>query len=448
MKWVALLLFMALVPALISWLRSNPQRAPIVWAVIGFLPFVMDPWHLIVAPISWAMWPGYVKGLELSLLDFVALAVFLRYQNVRVSSPLLVVLPVYILVVLMTMTFSGVPMAAFFYAWQLARVMLLFAAVVKICQNEKGPSALIFGMVLGLCVQAGYAIEQRFAGVTQASGTFGHQNLLGMVSHFVTFPALALLMVECNKRAPLFGVFAGAIVIIFGASRATLGFAGIGFVSLLILSTMRKPTSRKSIIVGLGMVALAIATPLAFSSLQKRFDVAPIEGSYDERAAFERAANMVIADNPMGIGSNQYVVVTNTQGYSDRAGVIWNRGSRAANVHNAYLLVWAETGFLGLAAFIALLFVPIRIAFRAAWQNRSDPRGDLLLGLGVCLAIVGMHCFFEWIFVVYPVQSLFAIDAGIITGLARQISIEKSKQAELRKQRKGSPAMAGTGEVA
>ncbi len=448
MKWVALLLFMASVPILIGWLRANPQRAPIVWTAMGFLPFVMDPWHLIIGPISWAMWPGYVKGLELSLLDFVALAVFLRYQNVRVPSPILKILPIYIGVVLTTMIYSAVPMAAFFYAWQLARVLLIFAAVSKICQDPRGASALIRGMVLGICFQAGFSIDQKLSGVTQASGTFGHQNLLGMISHFVVFPALAMLMVDGKQRAPLYGVIAGAIVVIFGASRATLGLAAFGFVTLLVLSIARKPTPRKSMIVGLGLVGLAVAAPLALSSLQERFAVAPISTDYDERAAFERAARMMIADHPMGVGSNQYVVVANTQGYSDRAGVVWNYGSRGANVHNAYLLVWAETGFMGLAVFVLLLLTPIRIAFRTAWQNRRDPRGDLLLGLGVCLVVVVTHCFYEWIFVVYPVQVMFAMDAGMIAGLARQISVEKGLLAKSARQNELQPAVANGVEVA
>lgn len=435
MKWVALLLFIATVPALMSWLRGNPQRAPTVWAAMAFMPFVMDPWHLKVAPISWALWPGYVKGLEVSLLDAFALAIVLSYQKVRVKSPIFAILTIYILIALLTMAYSPVPQAAFFYAWQLARVMLLFAAAAKICNDERGPSAMIFGMVLGLCVQAGYAIEQRFSGVTQASGTFGHQNLLGMVSHFVTFPALALLMVDGKKRAPLFGVLAGAIVIIFGASRATLGLAAIGFASLLLLSIVRKATPRKSMIVGLGLIGLLAATPLALSSLQMRFEEVPLStDGYDERQAFERAAKMAIADHPMGVGSNQYVIVANTQGYSDRAGVIWNRGSRSANVHNAYLLVRAETGFLGLAAFIALLFVPISMALRGAWRHRKDPRGDLLLGIGVSLVIVSIHNFYEWIFVVYPVQALFAIDVGIVVALVRQMAREDSDNSKLRRQ--------------
>ena len=428
MKWIALLLFLAVVPLLMARLRSNPNQAHVIWAAIGFLPFVMDKWHLSVSPIAWPMWPGYVKGMEVSLLDAVALAVILSYSNIRIKSPMLIVLPVYILVVLLSMGNSGVPEAAFFYAWQLARVLLLFAAVAKICSNERGPSALISGMILGLCLQAGYSIEQRFTGVMQSSGTFGHQNLLGMVSHFVTFPALALLLVDNRKRAPLFGVLAGAIVVILGASRATLGLAAAGFVALLLMSMFLKPTSRKSMIVGLGLVALVAATPIALSSLQNRFDAAPLSTDYDERAAFERAARMAIADHPMGVGSNQYVVVANTQGYSDRAGVVWNSGSRSANVHNTYLLVWAETGFLGLAAFITLMLMPIIIAFRGAWRNRKDPRSDLTLGIGIGLAVVGVHSLYEWVFVDYVVQALFAIDAGIIAGLIRQMSVAKSNR--------------------
>lgn len=448
MKWIAILLFIAMVPVLIARLRTNPGQAPTIWVAMGFLPFVIDAWHLQVAPIAWAMWPGYVKGMEVSALDAMALAVVLSYPNVRVKSPMLVILPIYILITLSTMAYSGVPEAAFFYAWQLARVLLLFVAVAKICQDERGPSAIIFGMVLGICLQAGIAIEQRLTGVAQSSGTFGHQNLLGMISHFVTFPALALLLVDGKNRAPFFGILSGAIVAILGASRATLGLAGAGFIGLLLVSSARKPTARKSKIVGMATIAMVIAVPLGLSALQKRFDAVPLSSDYSERAAFERAAKMAIADHPMGVGANQYVVAANTQGYSDRAGVVWNFGSRAANVHNAYLLVWAETGFLGMIAFIAMLLTPMVRAFRTAWRNRQDPRGELLLGLGMSLAVVGVHCFYEWVFVNHSVQVMFAIDAGIIAGLVRQVSLAQSKRRKLRKSSDGPAELTEAHETA
>lgn len=108
-----------------------------------------------------------------------------------------------------------------------------------------------------------------------------------------------------------------------------------------------------------------------------------------------------------------------------------------------------KTGLLGLVAFVLLLLTPIRIAFRTAWQNRKDPRGDLMLGIGVCLVAVVIHCFYEWIFVVYPVQVLFAIDTGIVAGLARKIALEKGLRARSLKDRMScsTPPQAG-GEVA
>ena len=427
MKWIALLFFMALAPTLSGWLRENHRLAPRVWAVIGFLPFVFGSWHLIIAPVSWSEWPGYAKGMEVSLLDAIAAACFFSLLRVPVSKPIIVSFVVYILAILLSALFSGVPEATLFYVWQVARVMLVFAAVAKVCADERGPRAIISGMILGLVFQAFFVIEQRMTGATQAGGTLGHQNFLGMVTHFVAFPSFALLLVDRKYWAPLFGVMSGVTAVILGASRASLGLAGLGYGLLMVLSVIRKPTGRNLKVFSFGLIGFLIATPLALLSLQQRFEATPLD-DYDERAAFESAAKMAIADHPMGVGANQYVIVANAEGYSDRAGVVWNMGSRAANVHNTYLLVQAETGFLGLVAFIALLMAPTMIAFRVAWRNRKDPRGDLMLGLGVSLTIVSIHCFYEWIFMDYLVQVMFAINAGIIAGLAQQISRTKSKR--------------------
>ena len=194
---------------------------------------------------------------------------------------------------------------------------------------------------------------------------------------------------------------------------------------LLILSIIRKPSSRKTKIAALGILTLAVAAPLAVSSLDQRFAEKPISGSYDERAAFERAAKMMLADHPMGVGANNYVVVANTNGYSERAGVIWNWTSRSAHVHNTYLLVAAETGYLGLLCFIAFLLWPIVAALKFAWTDRRDPRGDLALGLAVTMIVVALHCFFEWIWVTYVVQYLVGICYAIMAGLMMQRKWEK-----------------------
>lgn len=425
MKWVFLAFLLVYTPLLAAWLKGNSQHAPKIWALLGFLPFVLGSWNLYIAPVSWATWPGFVKGAELSLLDAVALAVLVSAPG-RGPIPLKWPFVLYIGTALLSVLVSNVPMASLFYVWQLLRVFLLFAAVAAACRDERAPNAVVTGLVLGLVYQAAVAGIDYLSGALQAGGGVGHQNQLGIISHMVTLPALAFLLAGQRGWMPIAGPVAGVAVAIFTASRATIGLVGAGLVGLFALSVLRRPTGRKAGIALLGVLGLAAAAPLALGSLERRFQVNPLsEDTYDERAAFEKAAGMMIADHPFGIGANQYVSIANTQGYSDRAGVAWVVGSRSAHVHNVYLLVAAETGYLGLLAFLALLLSPILVAFRTAWRFRRDARGDLILGLGFSLVVVAVHSLYEWVFVTFLTQYIFAIVSGLIVGVARQLERER-----------------------
>lgn len=420
MKWVFLAFLIVFTPLLAVWLKQSRKHAPKVWALLGFLPFVIGPWDLYIAPISWATWPGFVRGVEVSLLDAIALAAYASAPGkgrLRLKLPFLA----YIAIVLLSAVQASVYMAALFYAWQLARMFLLFAAVAAVCRDERAPFAILSGLVLGLTFQAVIAAQAFLGGAMQTGGSFGHQNLLGLVSHMVVFPALALLLSGKGGLVAISGPIAGVAVAIFTASRATIGLAGAGLVGLVALSMIRKPTARKSYMVLLSLLALTAAVPLALGSLEKRFAAAPLSDDYDERAAFERSATMMLLDRPLGVGANQFVSVANTGGYFDRGGVIPSYGSRSAHVHNVYLLVAAETGYLGLVAIIVLLFAPILVALRCAFRFRNDNRSELLLGLGFSLVIVALHSLYEWVFVTFNVQHVFAITVGLIVGVAGQL---------------------------
>ncbi|MEP2102428.1 MAG: O-antigen ligase family protein [Parasphingorhabdus sp.] len=348
----------------------------------------------------------------------------------------------------LSILFSNNPQASFFYAWQLGTVLLVFWAVANIAMTKDGPKMIIAGLVCGITLQAGFSISQKLSGVVQASGTMGHQNLLGVATHFALYPSLAMLMATKKAKLPLLGVIAGLIVVAFGASRATIGLAGIGVMLIIFLSMVRKPSARKTKVAVIGLVVLAIATPIAVASLQQRFAITSTEGSNEERQAFERAAKMIWADHPMGIGANQYVVIANTEGYSQKAGVIWNRGSRSAPVHNSYLLVAAETGFIGLLCFILLISVPIIAAFRFAWSNRGDPRGDMAVGIGVTLIIFALHSFYEWVMLTWVIQYMLAIATGMLAGLithrkiTKRAAVAAKRKERLEESDSGVPALA------
>ena len=280
---------------------------------------------------------------------------------------------------------------------------------------------------------AGQAVWQRFgAGLVQAAGGFPHQNFLGMVSHFIVYPFFALLLAGERGWFPIAVSLVGAIVAILTASRATVAIAIFGYVAVFILSAARGWSARKSMAMVAAVFAAIALSPLVVSSFEQRFSSSSdLQSSIFEgdltRDQMEDAARLMLADHPMGIGANHYVTAANNLGYNQKSGLTW--ANFGAYVHNAYLLVAAETGYLGLAAFAFLLLRPLMVAFICSWRNRRDKRGDLLLGLGVGLLTVYLHNFFEWIFVTFQCEYLFAVNAAMIAALAQRLGYWKQVQA-------------------
>ena len=54
---------------------------------MGFLPFALSFAHLNMAIISWLGWPGYLQGGEFSVLDALALALYLSLPGTRHAVP-------------------------------------------------------------------------------------------------------------------------------------------------------------------------------------------------------------------------------------------------------------------------------------------------------------------------------------------------------------------------
>ena len=421
-KWIALAIGLAAIMPLSGWLRRNPRETPKVWMLMGFMPFGMSAFHLYMAVISWAGWPGHVQGAEISYLDLLAIALYLSLPRNEHKVPFRLSMALYFIAVVASAIQASVSEAALFYAWQLARMFLIFAVVTKASADERVPRAILTGMAIGLCFEACETVWERFGlGILQATGTMGHQNFLGLLSHFVTFPWFSLLLAGERGWLPIVVPIAGVVVAVLTVSRATIGLEAIGYVSLFGLSAIRRWTARKARVMAVGVVAIALMVPLVASSLTTRFDEQKSSGGYDERAAFIHAATMMISDHPFGVGANNYVVVANTGGYNNRAEVAAVLGSDSANVHNIYYLVTAETGYIGLLTFILMLMQPLVVAFRCGWNSRGDTRGDLLLGLGMSLFIVYIHAYFEWIFITFTAQYMLALEIGMVAGLANQL---------------------------
>lgn len=419
MKWIALALFLFIAVALTGWLRGKPRNAPFVWGLLGFLPFVIGPWHLIVSPFSTPLWSGYVKGWDFSLIDSVAIAIILGTQGRWPKIFNLLPFIAYIAAVLVSIHEARFGNLAASYLFQIVRVFLVFLAATRVAALESGQRALLTGMIAGLAVQAVYAIMAKAGGALQTGGSLGHQNLLGFVSHLALMPAFSLLLANKWPKMAMLGVVSGLTAVILTASRATIAFSAAGLVLTLIFCLLLRFNSRKLVVGGVGSLLLLASIPLANLALERRFEAqnTTFFAQDGERLAFERAAWAMVGENPFGVGPNHYVFIANTEGYSDRAGVTWSQGSRSTNVHNSYLLVLAETGYFGLLSLCLLLGGAMWYGLSSAVKFRRYPGSEIFIGLSFAIFSLVLHSFYEWMLVVFPSQYLLAVNLGLIGGM-------------------------------
>lgn len=438
MKWVGLALLLGAIFPLSDWLRRNPLQAWKVWMLVGLLPFLMTVAHLVMA---FTLLDGnplyfYVHGAEFSVLDALAIAIFFSLNGRGFSLPFSFAMLLYFVAALASSLQAIYPTASLFYAWQLARMFLLYAVVAKASVDPRVPWAILKGMAVALFVEAIIVTWQKFGlGLPQTRGTFDHQNILGLVSHFVVFPFFALLLAGRGGRLAVGVVLCGAIIEVLTASRATIGLAAIGYTLVFTFSALRRWTSRKAVILAVGVTTLAVLVPIAISSIEVR-GPNELAGSDKARTAMEDAALLLIYSRPLGVGANNYVIAANFYGANAAAGVDWSEN--AVFVHNAYLLVTAETGYIGLIALLLLLSRPIIVAFRCSVKHKQDARGDLLIGFGVALLIASIHGAFEWVFILDLTQYMLAISFGMVAGLARQLGYWGTRYALGRPSKAGS----------
>jgi O-antigen ligase len=374
-------------------------------------------------------WGGYVKGAEISVLDLIALCLYTSLPRSPHPLAFRYAMGFYFLAALISSFQALAPLQSLFYPWQLARMFLVYATVVRGCVDLQVTRALMKGMGAALIMELFLVIWQRFGlGLIQTGGTLGHQNFLGIMSHLVILPFFALMLAGPRGSLPVAVVVAGAIIDVSTASRATVGLAAFGFVAIFVLSAIGKWTPRKGRALLIGAVALALLTPAVMVAFQERFNWVPLgdEESYDERGAYKTAAAMMLSDHPMGIGANHFAVIGNVGQYYERANVGAYASGRAGNVHNIYYLVAAETGYLGLIAFLILLSCPLIVAFRCGWRNLGDDRGNLLLGFGVALVAVYFHSWVEWSLATFSAEYLLVMTMGLIASNARQLGYWRS----------------------
>jgi len=125
------------------------------------------------------------------------------------------------------------------------------------------------------------------------------------------------------------------------------------------------------------------------------------QGSVSERMQWWKEASNIIRDYPFfGCGINTYSKVSPKYKISQYGG---------GYPHNSYLQKAAETGVLGLIAFLAVIF----IFFKSAWQYLGQKKDFLVLGFFSGIFAFLIHAFFDTHFYSLQLVVLFWFMLGL-----------------------------------
>ena len=417
MRFIALAVIIILLPVFVSWLRQSVTARPLAITFVALSAFLSGVVKLDASIITWPMWTGTVRGITISVVDMLALALIITRARRPVYRPFTWIIVAYLVVVSISTIGASVPMASSFYVFQILRVLIIVWAIVPELFFPKALAAVLNGFGLGLIIQASYVIFQKATGVVQAHGTMIHQNTLGFMTELALFPLMASLVAGDSSKSIKLGVVSGLIIIAGGGSRATLLISSVGVLVFILLSLAQRSTPTKTRIAGAMLFAGVIVTPLAMTTMSSRFAGSSVFTEEAQRTAMARAARDMASDHYLGAGANLYVTEANLQGYSQRAGVTWGGATRAAPVHNAYLLARAETGWLGQVLFLGLFIIPMLAGLRHAFKYRTSLDGSIALGSAVALGATAIHSNYEFVAQTYNPQLLIFLNIALCGGM-------------------------------
>lgn len=410
MKWlvVACALLASVALGLVA--RDKRRLRVAMATALGFLPFV----PITLNPVSYESYRGDARGVEFTLVDFVAvaLAVALGGRG-RWRRPYAIAGTLYFLAAVLSVGQASSTLFAMFAVWKVFRVLRVLSTVARAGQVDGLVPDVCRGLALGLVYSAALALQQRYLqGVMQARGPFSHQNGLGMAANLV-FPAcFAMLLAGQGGRTAKLGVGAAAICVVLTLSRGGMLLFAIAAAAVFLGSLARRLTGRKLAVLGVGVMAVAAVLVKSWDTIVERFGSAP-DASAEARKLFEEAARRMLHDHPLGVGINQFSHVLDER-YADQVGL--PAVDRDGLVHNVYWLTAAEMGWLGIVAFVVFVAAPVLLAARAAVKDRSI-RGDVMMGLGVGLLVTLLQGKLEWSLRTTQLSYLLWTVAGLVFAL-------------------------------
>jgi O-antigen ligase len=403
------------------------------------IPFAIDYGFLASPHVGW------VSGvfIRLSDLSFLLLpVVLLAGGSARISLLPRISLPAMCFVMACLLSLANSTAAGYtcYQVFQVASIVFMYLLIAgNALTREEDMKLVVKFLLISLLFQSVLSIFQFTTGIdinfrtgqetsfmtlgeglVRSFGTIGRPNAFG--GYIVPLILLAEVQIisgiEKRRGLAWVAMLLGVAALLFSFSRgAWTSFAVANLFLVAVAARRRLDWLRRLLLAQLAVVVALL--PLSYLIMERIF-------GYDANAAWSRVPLMklawnMIADHPfLGVGVNTFLNVAYKYITPDIAQA-W-----VGEVHNMYLLVFAEAGIVGLVTFLWLMGAMFREASRLS--RDSDPfLAALGLGGMAAMVAVGTHMFVDMYSGSIMLDLLFLLAAIFCAG--NRVSLKSRSEA-------------------
>lgn len=380
--------------------------------------------------VSMETYRGPDRGFELNLTDLICWGLSLMLltrslRTIRWISFNTIWMFGYFCMALVSTFVAASPILSLFTLSKLIKSFILYWCIYNCVRSGEINSSIFYGILaIGVLVTILVIRQKYMQGVYRVPGPFDHSNTLPLFLNPI-IPVL-LIMSLCDKNLPAWQSLAGIIFslgMVFGVvatfSRAGTALTGLILFGVMIYANYRAGSRRSYLTSALLFFALLIGGLKAADSFLNRIESAP-EASEHAREEFNYAAQLMLADHPLGIGVNNFsYVLTRNSRYHEHIQVMANEESSGV-CHHIYNLTAAEMGYPGVILFIIVIF---RFVILALWRTFQGNRLENHILFAIFLGQCALHAsgLLEWAFRITPVFYMFVIVSALCAAFADQV---------------------------
>ena len=441
-QWTFLLTLAALLPFVV--LIVGRLRRVLLAIIVLDIPFALDINIGFREELSGA---GAVGGLSISLTLGALIALYawwlveaLSHKRDVPQPTLSLSLPAaaYLLFAGISIVNAEDVTLSFYELFLLLKMFFLYLYIASVVRSRDEVIFILTVMLVGLALESLIIIGLRVTGESidlgpiqaviapdgRASGTFARANTAGSYLSQLVPIALALFLANVKgwrRGLAAFSLVFGSLALIITLSRG--GWTGLLLaVAIVLLGAWKRGWLSLRVLIAVGLLTLPVL--LSGDEIANRLLVDD-KGAAEVRVPLAQLALNMIEDHPLlGVGANNFAVNISEYATPEFGGV-W-----LSTVHNNYLLIWAEKGIFGLAAYIWFLLA-------ALWRGlRAYGRGDRLLALvalGLTASIAGhmTQMFVDFFNQRVLVQSLW-LNAGLAAAAYEIVKVNSRTESEKR----------------